>query len=135
VETDAQFDHLAIAVKDLDAAAEVYSSLLGVPVHDRERVEDQGVDVVFLGGGPTHIELICPFDEGNGVSKFLERRGEGLHHICISVADLPATLAALRSRGVPLIDEQPRRGAGGESIAFVHPRGGRGVLIELKQRR
>ncbi len=126
-------NHVAIAVKDLDSALELYEGLFGLKSHGRERVEDQQVEVAFLGTGNGRIELVTPLTADSGVAKFLEKRGEGLHHICINVADLAATLKALKQRGVPLIDEAPRQGAGGSLIAFVHPKGGRGVLIELRQ--
>jgi methylmalonyl-CoA/ethylmalonyl-CoA epimerase len=126
-------DHVAIAVKDLDRATEIYEQLLGLRSHGRERVENQKVEVAFLGSGNGRIELISPVGTDSGVAKFLEKRGEGLHHICVNVADLNATLRLLRDRGVPLIDESPRAGAGGSLIAFVHPKGALGVLIELRQ--
>jgi methylmalonyl-CoA/ethylmalonyl-CoA epimerase len=126
-------NHVAIAVKNLDSAVEFYEQVLGLTCDERERVEDQQVDVALFGEGQGRIELICPFTADSGVAKFLEKRGEGLHHICIDVPDLDAALASMKARGLPLIDEQPRIGAGGSRIAFVHPKGGRGVLIELRQ--
>ncbi|HUB05606.1 MAG TPA: methylmalonyl-CoA epimerase [Myxococcales bacterium] len=126
-------NHVAIAVKDLESAVAFYEEVLGLHCDDRERVEDQAVDVALFGHGQGRIELICPFTSDSGVAKFLEKRGEGLHHICLDVPDIDAALAALKARGLPLIDERPRIGAGGSRIAFVHPKGGRGVLIELRQ--
>jgi methylmalonyl-CoA/ethylmalonyl-CoA epimerase len=126
-------NHVAIAVKDLESAVAFYEEVLGLHCDDRERVEDQAVDVALFGHGQGRIELICPFTNDSGVAKFLEKRGEGLHHICLDVPDIDAALAALKARGLPLIDERPRIGAGGSRIAFVHPKGGRGVLIELRQ--
>jgi methylmalonyl-CoA/ethylmalonyl-CoA epimerase len=131
-------NHVAIAVKDLEAAVAFYRDVLGLECEGRERVADQQVDVAFFGGGSApgsgRIELISPFTPDSGVARFLDKRGEGLHHICIDVPDLDAALARLKARGLPLIDEQPRIGAGGARIAFVHPKGGRGVLIELRER-
>ncbi len=126
-------NHVAIAVKDLEAAVSFYEQVLGLHCDDRERVEDQQVDVALFGKGQGRIELICPFAADSGIAKFLEKRGEGLHHICLDVPDIEAALAGMKARGLPLIDEQPRIGAGGSKIAFVHPKGGRGVLIELRQ--
>jgi methylmalonyl-CoA/ethylmalonyl-CoA epimerase len=79
------------------------------------------------------VELICPTDKDSGVARFLEKRGEGLHHICLEVDDLEATLAQLKAKGVQLIDETPKPGAGGAKVAFVHPKGAHGVLTELRQ--
>jgi methylmalonyl-CoA/ethylmalonyl-CoA epimerase len=129
----ATLNHVAIAVGNLDEAVGLYEGLFGLRCHGRERVADQQVDVALFGEGQGRIELICPYVADSGVAKFIQKRGEGLHHICLDVADLRATLGRLKARGVPLIDEEPRPGAGGSLIAFVHPKGGRGVLIELRQ--
>jgi methylmalonyl-CoA/ethylmalonyl-CoA epimerase len=133
-ESSSQLDHVAIAVKDIDAAMAFYEGVLGLRCRGRERLPDQLVDVAFFGDGPGRIELICPFTADSGVAKFLEKRGEGLHHVCLDVPDLGAALAAIKSQGLPLLDETPRRGAGGSQIAFLHPRAANGVLVELKQR-
>jgi methylmalonyl-CoA/ethylmalonyl-CoA epimerase len=129
-----RLDHVAIAVKDLDAAVAFYEGVLGLECHGRERVQDQLVDIAFFGEGSGRIELVCPFTADSGVAKFLDKRGEGLHHICLDVPDLSAALTSIAGRGLPLLDEQPRTGAGGSRIAFLHPKAGNGVLIELKQR-
>ena len=126
-------DHVAIAVKDLDAAIAVYRDVLGLTLVEVEEVPDQQVRVAIFGHGQGRIELICPTVKDSGVAKFLEKRGEGLHHLCVEVADIVATLATLKAQGQPLIDEAPRIGAGGALIAFLHPRAGRGVLVELRQ--
>lgn len=126
-------NHVAIAVRDLDAAVAYYQDILGLPCSHRERVADQAVDVALFGDGQGRIELICPFTPDSGVAKFLAKRGEGLHHLCLDVPDLEATLAAMKARGIPLLDEEPRTGAGGSRIAFVHPKGALGVLLELRQ--
>jgi methylmalonyl-CoA/ethylmalonyl-CoA epimerase len=128
-----QLDHVAIAVKDLDAAVAFYEGVLGLKCQGRERVPDQLVDIAFFGEGPGRIELICPFTPDSGVAKFLQKRGEGLHHICLEVVDLKAALTELKTQGFPLLDEAPRLGAGGAEIAFLHPRAASGVLLELKQ--
>lgn len=128
-----RLDHVAIAVKDLEGALALYRDVLGLPVGGVERVEDQAVDVAFVGEEPGRIELICPFRPDTGVAKFLDRRGEGLHHVAVRVPDVAAALTELKARGVALIDETPRAGAHGTKVAFVHPKGARGVLLELVQ--
>lgn len=125
-----RLDHVAIAVRDLEEASAFYGGLLGLPSGGRERVEEQSVDVAFYGEEPGRIELLAPFREG-AISRFLDKRGEGLHHVAVRVTDLDGMLTDLKARGVPLIDETARTGAHGTRVAFVHPRGARGVLLEL----
>ena len=126
-------DHVAIAVKDLDQAVALYRDVLGLPLAEIEEVPEQQVRTAIFGHGLGRIELICPTAKDTGVARFLEKRGEGLHHICVEVADLGAALAALEDRGAPLIDRVPKPGAGGAQVAFVHPKGVHGVLLELRQ--
>jgi methylmalonyl-CoA/ethylmalonyl-CoA epimerase len=126
-------DHVAIAVKDLDAAVKYYVEVLGYAPPELEEVEEQQVKTAIFGHGMGRIELICPTSADSGVAKFLEKRGEGLHHVCVEVADLEATLAQMKAQGVKLIDETPKKGAGGAKVAFVHPKGALGVLTELRQ--
>jgi methylmalonyl-CoA/ethylmalonyl-CoA epimerase len=126
-------DHVAVAVEDLEAAVPLYTALTGGAATPRERLPSQGVDVVFVGEGAGRIELIAPVGDDSPVARFLARRGPGLHHLAYRVPDLTATLAELRARGVPLIDETPRLGAHDRLVAFVHPRASGGVLIELVQ--
>jgi methylmalonyl-CoA/ethylmalonyl-CoA epimerase len=128
-------DHVAIAVKDLDAAIHYYVHVLGFAPPEIEVVEEQKVKTAIFGHGMGRIELICPTEPNTSVAKFLDKRGEGLHHICVEVADIVATLAELKAKGAQLIDETPKIGAGGAKIAFVHPRGAHGVLTELRQGR
>ena len=129
--------HVGIAVADLDAAIERYTLLLGRPPKVVAEVADMGVKVaVFetenaVGG---HIELLAATDPENSIARFVTRQGEGLHHVCIYVDDIEERLAALKAEGLRLIDETPRVGALGNRIAFVHPQGGHGVLIELEER-
>ena len=87
----------------------------------------------IFGHGLGRIELICPTDPGSGVARFLDKRGEGLHHVCVEVDDLVSTLAELKATGAQLIDEQPKAGAGGARVAFIHPKGAHGVLTELRE--
>jgi methylmalonyl-CoA/ethylmalonyl-CoA epimerase len=126
-------DHVAIVVKDLDVAIAHYRDALGLTLHEIEEVEEQKVKTAIFGHGLGRIELISPTTSDSGVAKYLEKRGEGLHHICIEVEDVEAALAALKAKGAPLIDETPKIGAGGAKIAFVHPKGNHGVLVELRQ--
>ncbi|MGD8331356.1 MAG: methylmalonyl-CoA epimerase [Acidobacteriota bacterium] len=128
-------DHVGIAVRDIDAAAERYRELLGARVIHREKVTGQGVEVAFLEmPGATRVELIAPLDDGSPVARFLAKRGEGMHHICVLVEDIDTTLARLGEEEVPLVDAAPRSGAEGARIAFLHPAALGGVLLELKQK-
>ncbi len=129
-------DHIGIAVRDLDGSCERYRALLGAEVAGREVVAEQGVEVAFLKlPGDTRLELISPTDDSSGVARFLEKRGEGMHHVCVLVPDLDAALAALAAEDVPLVDTAPRVGAEGARIAFLHPAALGGVLLELKEKR
>jgi methylmalonyl-CoA/ethylmalonyl-CoA epimerase len=124
-------DHLGIAVADLDAAVRAWQAL-GFTVSETHDVPSERVRAAFLGVGESRFELLEPSDPGSVIARFLEKRS-GLHHVCVLVADLDAALAELKARGVPLVDETPRVGAGGCRVAFVHPKGAAGVLLELKQ--
>jgi methylmalonyl-CoA/ethylmalonyl-CoA epimerase len=126
-------DHVAIAVKDLDKAIALYRDVLGLELTEVEEVPEQQVRTAIFGHGSGRVELICPTSADTGVAKFLEKRGEGLHHICIEVEDIEASMAALRAKGAPLIDQVPKLGAGGAKVAFIHPKGSHGVLVELRQ--
>jgi len=126
-------DHVAIAVKDLDSAIELYRQAFGLELAEVEEVPEQQVRTAIFGHGMGRIELICPTSKDTGVARFLDKRGEGLHHICLEVDDIDAAIAELKRRGAPLIDESPKPGAGGARVAFVHPKGTRGVLTELRQ--
>jgi len=125
--------HVAYVVNDLDAALPVFTERYGLEVAIRELMPEQGVEAVMLGAGEGAVELIAPVDPECGVARYLEKRGEGLHHIALEVEDLPAALEELRAQGVELIDQEPRVGLGGHLIAFVHPRSGLGALTELVQ--
>src|SRR5207302_5323337 len=131
--TPTEIDHVGIAVRDLDAAVEHYRRTLGVePVH-RETVEDQGVEEVLFRVGASYVQLLAATGPDTPVGKFLERKGEGVHHVGYRVDDVAATIAHLRDEGVPLVDEAPRPGSRGTTVAFVHPKGFAGVLVELVQ--
>jgi methylmalonyl-CoA/ethylmalonyl-CoA epimerase len=128
--TSRRVDHTAVAVRDLDEAIARFSILLGVEKIERRRVPEQGVEVVFLKLSDTCLELVTPLDESSGVARFLQAHGESLHHIGIEVDDLDGELTRLASAGVELIDHHPRQGVHGR-MAFIHPRGTGGVLVEL----
>jgi methylmalonyl-CoA epimerase len=126
-----QIHHVAYVVSDIDAALPLYTERFGMPLEIREVLADQGVEAAALGVGRGHIELIQPLDPDNSVGRFLERRGEGIHHVAFEVPNVGDALDELRSAGVDLIDQAPRRGLGGHRIAFLHPRSSGGVLTEL----
>jgi methylmalonyl-CoA/ethylmalonyl-CoA epimerase len=126
-------DHIGIATHQLDDALALWRDALGLQVEFTEEVTDQGVRIAMLPVGETHIELLEPLSETSPVGKFLERRGPGIHHIAIKVTDIRASLASLKEKGTRLIDETPRKGAGGCLVAFVHPSSANGVLLELVQ--
>lgn len=126
-------DHIGIAVADLESAVEHYRRTLRVEPAHRETVEDQGVEEVLFRVGTSYIQLLGATGPDTPVGKFLGKRGEGIHHVGYRVADLAAVLAQLKEQGVPLVDEEPRPGSRGTSVAFVHPKGMGGVLVELVQ--
>ncbi|MDE3086790.1 MAG: methylmalonyl-CoA epimerase [Acidobacteriota bacterium] len=128
-----EVDHVAIAVADLEAAIDYYRRTFGVtPVH-RERVESDGVEEALIAVAESYIQLVSPTRPDSPVAGFLERRGEGLHHVGYRVTDCAAALQAVREAGGRLIDEVPRPGSRGTTVAFVHPKGALGTLIELVQ--
>lgn len=126
-----KISHIAVIVPDLDEAMKFWVEALGLGLSHVEHVADQAVDVGFLPVGESDIELLKPFTEDSGVAKFLQKKGPGIHHICFEVDDINATLARLKEKGIQLINEEPTIGSGGKKIAFVHPKGTGGVLIEL----
>ena len=126
-------DHLGVATKNIDEALKFWSDALGLVNVHSETVEDQKVRVAMLPIGESRIELLEPVSDDSPISKFLEKRGGGIHHIAVRVDDIDALLAQLKSRGVRLIDENPRIGAEGYLVAFVHPSSANGVLLELVQ--
>ncbi len=123
-------DHIGIVVHDVHEALEAYQAALGLPLREVVEIPDQQVQVAFLPLGGSNIELVQPLAGDTGVARFLDKRGEGVHHICIGVDDIEAALSRLKEHEVPLIDEAPRPGAHGR-VAFVHPKGMHGVLVEL----
>jgi methylmalonyl-CoA/ethylmalonyl-CoA epimerase len=125
-------DHIGIAVHDIEEARQPYEAL-GLTVTHVKEVSDQQVKVAFLPVGDTEVELVQPTTADSGVARFLEKRGEGVHHLCFEVDDIEATLADLKEQGMRLIDQEPRQGAFGR-VAFLHPRAAHGVLIELVEK-
>lgn len=128
-------DHVGIAVGDLDAAVGRYRRTLGIEPTHRERVVDQGVDEVLFEVGDSAIQLLGALGPDTPVGAFLAKRGPGIHHVAYRVGDVAAALGRLRGEGVRLVDEVPRRGSRGTTIAFVHPQDMEGVLIELVEAR
>ena len=133
-----RIDHVGIAVRDLDAGIDLYSSLFGLTVAGRETNEEQGVREAMLHvadstGGASYVQLLEPLGPDTPVGRFLASRGEGVHHIGYGVADVAAALESLRGQGVRLVDERPRHGSLGAAIAFLHPKSVGGVLTELVQ--
>jgi methylmalonyl-CoA/ethylmalonyl-CoA epimerase len=128
-----RIDHVGVAVKDLDAAIELYEQRFAMEFVHRETVAEQGVEAVLLDVGENHVELLSPLGDDTPVGKFLARRGPGLHHVGYQVSDIEAVLAQLRDDGLRLIDETPRTGIRSSRVAFVHPASTGGVLTEIVQ--
>jgi methylmalonyl-CoA/ethylmalonyl-CoA epimerase len=128
-----RMDHVGIVVQEMDAALHTYCDLLGFRLLQRLTITEQLVEAAFLDGGNGTVELIAPTDSASGTARFLQSRGEGVHHVCFEVEDIVASLAALAAQGVRLVDEKPRQGVHG-LVAFVHPKATHGMMIELLQR-
>jgi methylmalonyl-CoA/ethylmalonyl-CoA epimerase len=128
-----EIDHVAIAVNDLEAAIAYYRDTFGAEVDHREVVESDGVEEALLKVADSYVQLLTPIRDDSPVARYLERRGEGLHHIGYRVDDCAAALDAVKAQGGRVIDEAPRPGSRGTTVAFVHPRTAFGTLIELVQ--
>lgn len=128
-------DHIGIAVRDMDEALVLYRDLLGLELERTEEVPQENVRVAFLKlartGCPGHLELLAPLSETGAIAAFIDKRGPGLHHIAVAAQHLPTLMDRCRQAGIRLLDETPRTGAGGKQIAFLHPKSGGGVLIEI----
>ncbi|MGA7878587.1 MAG: methylmalonyl-CoA epimerase [Desulfoferrobacter sp.] len=127
-------DHIGVAVKSIEETKKLYHDLLGLKHAGSETVEEQKVTTAFFPVGDTEVELLESTSEDGPIAKYLEKRGEGVQHIAFRVENIEEALAELKEKGIKLIDEKPRRGAGGAKIAFLHPKSTYGVLVELCQR-
>lgn len=128
-----RIEHIGIAVKDLDAAEDLYGKLLGSPSYKREEVASQAVITSFFRTGPNKIELLVSTTPDGPIAKAIEKRGEGIHHIAFEVADIRAEMARLKAEGFALLNEEPARGADNKLVCFIHPKSANGVLVELCQ--
>lgn len=129
-----KLDHIAVAVSDIAAAVEDFERGLGITCEKIEPVPTEQSTVAFFDLGGAHLELISPTDPASPLARSLSKRGEGLHHVCLEVEDIEKTLAALKAKGVRLVNETSTPGAGGSKIAFVHPKSMHGVLVELVEK-
>ena len=130
-----KIEHLGIAVRDLQAAEETYTKLFGAAPYKREKVESEGVTTSFLRVGTNKIELLATDDPDSAIGRFLEKRGEGIHHIAFDVADIRAEMKRLSEEGFQLLTPEPFHGADNKLVCFIHPKSANGVLIELCQER
>ncbi|TGE38801.1 methylmalonyl-CoA epimerase [Desulfosporosinus fructosivorans] len=130
-----KLDHIGIAVKDMEAAKKFYTEVLGMKAQGEEVVEQQKVKVCFIPSGDSEIELLESTSPEGPIAKFIEKNGEGIQHIAFKVDNIENALVDLKAKGIRLIDEVPRYGAGGASIAFIHPKATGGILLELSQRK
>jgi methylmalonyl-CoA/ethylmalonyl-CoA epimerase len=128
-----KIDHLGIAVKSIDEIKKIYSSIFGVKFEHDEIVSDQKVKTAMMNVGESRLEFLEAVSEDSPISRFIQKKGEGIHHICFQVENLEEKLTILKSNGVQLIDEKARKGAGGNIIAFIHPKSTGGILVELAE--
>jgi len=126
-------EHIGIAVKDLNASISLYEQLLGSPCYKKESVDSEQVDTAFFLQDHTKIELVASTDPQGVIAKFIEKKGEGLHHIAFEVPDIIGEMARLKNAGFTLLNEQPKKGADNKLVCFIHPKNCNGVLIELCQ--
>lgn len=129
-----KIDHVGIAVKGMKAGEKFWTDTLGMECKGYETVEEQRVTTAFFPVGESEVELLEPTSEDSPVAKFIEKKGEGIHHVAFRVENIEAALAELKEKGIRLIDEVPRNGAGGAKIAFLHPKSTHGILVELCER-
>ncbi len=127
-------DHIGIAVKSIEQAGKFYTDVLGLNIEDIETVAEQKVNVAFIPITDSEVELLESIEPDGPVAKYIEKRGEGIQHIAFRVDDINQSLAELKEKGVRLIDQTPRHGAGGAKIAFIHPKETNGVLVEICER-
>ena len=128
-----KIEHIGIAVKDLDIAENIYSQLLNTPSYKREEVTSEHVITSFFKSGPNKIELLTATDEASAIHKFIEKKGEGIHHIAFAVEDIYSEMSRLKADGFVLLNDVPKKGADNKLVCFVHPKSANGVLVELCQ--
>lgn len=128
-----KIEHIGIAVKDLKVSNELFEKLLGTPSYKEEAVASEGVRTSFFQSGPTKLELLEAMGPESPIARFIEKRGEGMHHIAFEVADIVAEIKRLKEEGFELLSEEPRKGADNKLVVFVHPKSCNGVLVELCQ--
>ncbi|MBC5839217.1 methylmalonyl-CoA epimerase [Flavobacterium muglaense] len=128
-----KIEHIGIAVKDLDVSNALFEKLFGAPAYKQEEVVSEGVMTSFFANGPNKIELLAATNPDSPIAKFLEKKGEGIHHIAFDVADIEAEIVRLKSEGFVVLNEVPKKGADNKLVAFLHPKSTNGVLIELCQ--
>jgi len=128
-----ELDHVGIAVHDLEAAVSWYAEMFGATVAHRERIESDGVDEALIKVADSYIQLLAPYTDSSPLAKFLEKRGEGIHHVGYRVEDCDAALEDVKAKGARVVDEHPRTGSRGTTVAFLHPKSAFGTLIELVQ--
>ncbi len=128
-----KIEHIGIAVKDLAASNKIFEKLMGAAPYKMEVVESEGVSTSFFSNGPNKIELLEATNPNSPIAKFIEKRGEGIHHIAFDVTDIEAEMARLKNEGFILLNETPKKGADNKLVAFLHPKGTNGVLVELCQ--
>ena len=131
-----RIDHIAVVVRDLDAALRVYHDVLGLPLERVEEVPAEKVKVAFLPlpEGDSEVELVQPTADNTGIARYLAKRGEGMHHICFEVENIEAAMSELSAAGLQVLEEKPRLGSQGQKYVFIHPKTAHGVLIELYER-
>lgn len=128
-----KIEHIGIAVKDIEASTLLFEKLLNTPCYKTEEVASEGVKTAFFMNGPNKIELLEATNADSPIAKFLEKKGEGIHHIAFDVTDIVAEIARLKAEGFTILNETPKKGADNKLVAFLHPKGTNGVLIELCQ--
>ena len=128
-----KIEHIGIAVKNLEASNKLFEKLLGVPAYKQEEVASEGVKTSFFMNGPNKIELLEATHADSAIAKFLEKRGEGIHHIAFDVEDIVSEIQRLKEEGFVILNETPKKGADNKLVAFLHPKGTNGVLVELCQ--
>ena len=128
-----KIEHIGIAVKDLEASNALFEKLLGVPHYKTEEVDSEGVKTSFFQSGPNKIELLEATKPDSPIAKFLEKKGEGIHHIAFAVEDIVSEIERLKGEGFVVLNETPKKGADNKLVAFLHPKGTNGVLVELCQ--